>query len=157
GMVGGTVLLWVSYFVTFMMLVTGFAGFFLGVTSSGLIALAPLLYSTAIRSTGVGWAMRLGRLGSFFRTACHHPARQSGLADRRLLCRTRDGRAVRGSVHERDRHQPVLRGRQSRSRYCGDRRGALTGLTSTKGLVLAILHLHDENASRISPICSARR
>ena len=28
GMVGGTVLLWVSYFVTFMMLVTGFAGFF---------------------------------------------------------------------------------------------------------------------------------
>ena len=26
---------------------------------------APLLYSTAIRSTGVGWAMGLGRLGSF--------------------------------------------------------------------------------------------
>jgi len=143
GMVGGTVLLWASYFVTFMMLVTsgawtptllrragfdgvqssvamalfalgsvfgtplagfllnrfaarrllpaalvggaatlgavghaiqssafvivclGFAGFRLGVASSGLIALAPLLYSTAIRSTGVGWAMGLGRLGSF--------------------------------------------------------------------------------------------
>jgi len=142
-MVGGTVLLWVSYFVTFMMLVTsgawtptllqragidgarssvamalfalgsvfgtplggflvsrfaarrvlpaalvasavtlsavghtsqsvalviaclGLAGFFLGVASSGLIALAPLLYSTDIRSTGVGWAMGLGRLGSF--------------------------------------------------------------------------------------------
>jgi len=142
GMVGGTVLLWASYFVTFMMLVTsgawtptllrragfdgvqssvamalfalgsvfgtplagflvnrfatrrvlpaalvggavtlgavghaiqssafvivclGFAGFFLGVASSGLIALAPLLYSTAIRSTGVGWAIGLGRLGS---------------------------------------------------------------------------------------------
>jgi AAHS family 4-hydroxybenzoate transporter-like MFS transporter len=43
----------------------GFAGFFLGVASSGLIALAPLLYPTAIRSTGVGWAMGLGRLGSF--------------------------------------------------------------------------------------------
>jgi MFS transporter, AAHS family, 4-hydroxybenzoate transporter len=43
----------------------GFAGFFLGIASSGLIALAPLLYSTAIRSTGVGWAMGLGRFGSF--------------------------------------------------------------------------------------------
>jgi AAHS family 4-hydroxybenzoate transporter-like MFS transporter len=43
----------------------GFAGFFLGVASSGLISLAPLLYSTASRSTGVGWAMGLGRLGSF--------------------------------------------------------------------------------------------
>jgi MFS transporter, AAHS family, 4-hydroxybenzoate transporter len=42
----------------------GFAGFFLGVASSGLIALGPLLYSTAIRSTGVGWAMGLGRLGA---------------------------------------------------------------------------------------------
>ena len=93
----------------------------------------------------------------FCRTARHRPARQPGLADRRLLCRTRDGRAVRGSVHERDRHQPILRGRQSRSRYCGHRRGALTGLTSTKGLVLAILHLHDENASPKSPICLARR
>ena len=43
----------------------GLAGFFLGVASSGLIALAPLLYSTAIRSTGFGWAIGLGRLGSF--------------------------------------------------------------------------------------------
>jgi AAHS family 4-hydroxybenzoate transporter-like MFS transporter len=42
----------------------GLAGFFLGVASSGLIALGPLLYSTAIRSTGVGWAMGLGRLGA---------------------------------------------------------------------------------------------
>jgi AAHS family 4-hydroxybenzoate transporter-like MFS transporter len=41
----------------------GIAGFFLGVASSGLIGLAPLLYTTAIRSTGVGWAMGLGRLG----------------------------------------------------------------------------------------------
>ena len=42
----------------------GLAGFFLGVASSGLIALAPLVYSTAIRSTGVGWAIGLGRLGA---------------------------------------------------------------------------------------------
>lgn len=41
------------------------AGFCLGAASSGLIALAPLLYPTSIRSTGVGWAMGLGRFGSF--------------------------------------------------------------------------------------------
>ena len=38
----------------------GLAGFFLGVASSDLIALAPLLYSTAIRSTGVGWLWASG-------------------------------------------------------------------------------------------------
>ena len=42
-----------------------FAGFCLGVASSGLIALAPLLYPTHIRSTAVGWAMGWGRAGSF--------------------------------------------------------------------------------------------
>lgn len=41
------------------------AGFCLGVASSGLIALAPLLYPTRIRSTAVGWAMGWGRTGSF--------------------------------------------------------------------------------------------
>jgi MFS transporter, AAHS family, 4-hydroxybenzoate transporter len=50
---------------TIVVVLLGFAGFFLGVASSGLIALAPLLYSTAIRTTGVGWAMGFGRLGSF--------------------------------------------------------------------------------------------
>jgi MFS transporter, AAHS family, 4-hydroxybenzoate transporter len=43
----------------------GLAGLFLGLGSSGLIALAAQFYPTAIRSTGVGWAMGLGRLGSF--------------------------------------------------------------------------------------------
>jgi AAHS family 4-hydroxybenzoate transporter-like MFS transporter len=43
----------------------GLTGFFLGGASSGLIAIAPLLYPTTIRSTGVGWAMALGRFGSF--------------------------------------------------------------------------------------------
>jgi MFS transporter, AAHS family, 4-hydroxybenzoate transporter len=42
----------------------GLAGFFLGVGSSGLIALAASFYPTAIRSTGLGWAMGLGRFGS---------------------------------------------------------------------------------------------
>jgi AAHS family 4-hydroxybenzoate transporter-like MFS transporter len=43
----------------------GLAGFFLGVASSGLIALTASSYPTAIRSTGIGWAMGLGRFGSF--------------------------------------------------------------------------------------------
>jgi AAHS family 4-hydroxybenzoate transporter-like MFS transporter len=43
----------------------GLAGFFLGLASSGLIAFTALFYPTAIRSTGVGWAMGFGRLGSF--------------------------------------------------------------------------------------------
>jgi MFS transporter, AAHS family, 4-hydroxybenzoate transporter len=54
-----------SQSITLVIIFLGLAGFFLGVASSGLIALAPLLYSTAIRSTGVGWAMGLGRFGSF--------------------------------------------------------------------------------------------
>ncbi len=43
----------------------GLFGLFLGCGSSGLIALAAIYYPTAIRSTGVGWAMGMGRLGSF--------------------------------------------------------------------------------------------
>jgi len=41
------------------------AGFCLGAASSGLIAVAPLLYPTRIRSTAIGWAMGWGRAGSF--------------------------------------------------------------------------------------------
>jgi len=40
-------------------------GLFMGGGSSGLIALAAIYYPTAIRSTGVGWAMGMGRVGSF--------------------------------------------------------------------------------------------
>ena len=40
-------------------------GLLLGCGSSGLIAFAPLMYPTAVRSTGVGWAMGMGRFGSF--------------------------------------------------------------------------------------------
>jgi MFS family permease len=54
-----------SQSITLVIVFLALAGFFLGVASSGLIAPAPLLYSTAIRSTGVGWAMGLGRFGSF--------------------------------------------------------------------------------------------
>ena len=39
-------------------------GLLLGCASSGLIALAAIFYPTAIRSTGVGWATGIGRIGS---------------------------------------------------------------------------------------------
>jgi MFS transporter, AAHS family, 4-hydroxybenzoate transporter len=40
-------------------------GLLLGCASAGLIALGALYYPVAIRSTGVGWATGIGRLGSF--------------------------------------------------------------------------------------------
>ena len=43
----------------------GALGIFLGCASSGLIALAAVSYPTAMRSTGVGWSMGMGRFGSF--------------------------------------------------------------------------------------------
>jgi AAHS family 4-hydroxybenzoate transporter-like MFS transporter len=40
-------------------------GLGLGCASSGVIGLAAVAYPTAIRSTGVGWALGVGRIGSF--------------------------------------------------------------------------------------------
>jgi MFS transporter, AAHS family, 4-hydroxybenzoate transporter len=48
-----------------VILLQGLFGVFMGGGSSGLIALAAIYYPTAIRSTGVGWAMGMGRVGSF--------------------------------------------------------------------------------------------
>ena len=42
----------------------GLFGLLLGCASSGLIALAAITYPVVIRSTGVGWATGIGRLGS---------------------------------------------------------------------------------------------
>jgi AAHS family 4-hydroxybenzoate transporter-like MFS transporter len=42
------------------------AGFFVGGTGTGLIAVAAGMYPTSIRSTGIGWAMGMGRVGQFF-------------------------------------------------------------------------------------------
>jgi AAHS family 4-hydroxybenzoate transporter-like MFS transporter len=39
-------------------------GFFLGGSASGTIAVAAHLYPTFVRSTGIGWAMGVSRLGS---------------------------------------------------------------------------------------------
>ena len=38
-------------------------GLFVGLGASGSIALAALIYPAAIRSSGVGWAMGMGRFG----------------------------------------------------------------------------------------------
>jgi AAHS family 4-hydroxybenzoate transporter-like MFS transporter len=42
------------------------AGFFVGGTGTGLIAIAAGMYPTSVRSTGIGWAMGMGRVGQFF-------------------------------------------------------------------------------------------
>jgi MFS transporter, AAHS family, 4-hydroxybenzoate transporter len=58
----------VGYAAHSVLLVTfleGLFGLFLGCASSGLIVSAALFYPTAIRSTGVGWSMGMGRIGSF--------------------------------------------------------------------------------------------
>jgi MFS transporter, AAHS family, 4-hydroxybenzoate transporter len=41
----------------------GLVGLFLGLGTAGAIALAALIYPTSIRSTGIGWAMAMGRFG----------------------------------------------------------------------------------------------
>jgi AAHS family 4-hydroxybenzoate transporter-like MFS transporter len=51
--------------VALVILLQGLFGVFMGGGSSGLIALSAIYYPTAIRSTGVGWAMGMGRVGSF--------------------------------------------------------------------------------------------
>ncbi len=40
------------------------SGFFAGASQAGVIALAAVVYPVAIRSTGVGWAMAIGRFGA---------------------------------------------------------------------------------------------
>ena len=47
-----------------VMMAQGLFGLLLGCASSGLIALSAIYYPVAIRSTGVGWATGIGRLGS---------------------------------------------------------------------------------------------
>jgi AAHS family 4-hydroxybenzoate transporter-like MFS transporter len=47
-----------------VMTAEGLFGLLLGCGSSGLIALSAITYPIAIRSTGVGWATGIGRLGS---------------------------------------------------------------------------------------------
>jgi AAHS family 4-hydroxybenzoate transporter-like MFS transporter len=41
----------------------GLVGLFMGLGTAGAIALSALIYPTPIRSTGIGWAMAMGRFG----------------------------------------------------------------------------------------------
>jgi AAHS family 4-hydroxybenzoate transporter-like MFS transporter len=50
--------------VTMLSVASFLAGFFVGGT--GLIAVAAGMYPTSIRSTGIGWAMGMGRVGQVF-------------------------------------------------------------------------------------------
>jgi MFS transporter, AAHS family, 4-hydroxybenzoate transporter len=67
--VGGLCLAWfgqATTSVTMLGIASFLAGFFVGGTGTGLIAVAAGMYPTAIRSTGIGWAMGMGRVGQFF-------------------------------------------------------------------------------------------
>jgi MFS transporter, AAHS family, 4-hydroxybenzoate transporter len=55
---------WSAPSLDLVMTAEGLFGLLLGCASSGLIALSALYYPVAIRSTGVGWATGIGRLGS---------------------------------------------------------------------------------------------
>jgi len=67
--IGGLCLAWFGQATSsVLMLATAslLAGAFVGGTGTGLIAMAAAMYPTAIRSTGIGWAMGMGRVGQFF-------------------------------------------------------------------------------------------
>jgi MFS transporter, AAHS family, 4-hydroxybenzoate transporter len=66
---GGLSLAWfgqATSSVTTLSVASLLAGFFVGGTGTGLIAVAAGMYPTAIRSTGIGWAMGMGRVGQIF-------------------------------------------------------------------------------------------
>lgn len=68
-LLGGLSLAWfgqATSSVTMLAIASFLAGFFVGGTGTGLIAVAAGMYPTAIRSTGIGWAMGMGRVGQFF-------------------------------------------------------------------------------------------
>jgi MFS transporter, AAHS family, 4-hydroxybenzoate transporter len=67
--VGGLCLAWFGQATTSVVtlgLASFLAGFFVGGTGTGLIAVAAGMYPTSIRSTGIGWGMGMGRVGQFF-------------------------------------------------------------------------------------------
>ena len=67
--IGGLCLAWFGQATTSVVtlgLASFLAGFFVGGTGTGLIAVAAGMYPTSIRSTGIGWGMGMGRVGQFF-------------------------------------------------------------------------------------------
>jgi AAHS family 4-hydroxybenzoate transporter-like MFS transporter len=55
---------WTAPSLSSLMMAQGLFGLLLGCASSGLIAQSAIYYPVEIRSTGVGWATGIGRLGS---------------------------------------------------------------------------------------------
>ena len=67
--IGGLCLAWFGQATTSVVtlgVASFLAGFFVGGTGTGLIAVAAGMYPTSIRSTGIGWGMGMGRVGQFF-------------------------------------------------------------------------------------------
>jgi AAHS family 4-hydroxybenzoate transporter-like MFS transporter len=67
--IGGLCLAWFGQATSSVLtlgLASLLAGFFVGGTGTGLIAVAAGMYPTSIRSTGIGWGMGMGRVGQFF-------------------------------------------------------------------------------------------
>lgn len=60
-------------------------GLFVGSGGSGSIALATLIYPTAIRSTGVGWAMGMGRFGQVLTPLFATVLTAGGYSERQLF------------------------------------------------------------------------
>lgn len=77
GMVGTSVVL-ASVF-------DGLIGVFIGIGASGLIAFSSLVYPTAMRSTGIGWAMGMGRLGQVAAPLIAGALLQAGLSVDRIF------------------------------------------------------------------------
>src|SRR3974390_2966929 len=66
---GGLSLAWfgqATTSVTMLSIASFLAGFFVGGTGTGLIAVAAGMYPTSIRSPRIGWAMGMGRVGQVF-------------------------------------------------------------------------------------------
>lgn len=63
----------------------GLIGVFVGIGASGLIAFSSLTYPTAIRSTGIGWAMGMGRLGQVAAPLAAGAMLQAGLTIDRVF------------------------------------------------------------------------
>jgi MFS transporter, AAHS family, 4-hydroxybenzoate transporter len=49
---------------TMLAIAISLSGFFAGASQTGVIALAAVVYPVAIRATGIGWSMAIGRLGA---------------------------------------------------------------------------------------------
>lgn len=71
--------------LTAMSVTLALIGLLVGCGASGSIALATLNYPTAIRSTGVGWAMGIGRLGQVLAPLLAGAALTSGWSNQMLF------------------------------------------------------------------------